>query len=116
MTKPPVALVALPSAVVTPVPVPARPVETGKPVTFDITPEAGVPSAGETSVGKLERTTEPAPVEVVTPVPPLATANVPPKVIAPLVAVFGVRPVVPALKVETPSADEPTHANADPFH
>ena len=40
----------------------------------------------------------------VAPVPPFAIANVPPKVIAPLVAVDGVNPVVPALKVET---DEP---------
>ena len=41
-------------------------------------------------------------VPVVTPVPPLATANVPPRVIAPLVADAGVNPVVPPEKVETP--------------
>ena len=38
------------------------------------------------------------------PVPPLATANVPPSVTAPVVAVEGVRPVDPALKVVTPPA------------
>ena len=36
------------------------------------------------------------------PVPPLATFNVPVKVTIPDVATFGRKPVVPALKVETP--------------
>ena len=40
-------------------------------------PDAGVPSAGVTSVGLSDRTTEPVPVEDVTPVPPLATGRVP---------------------------------------
>ena len=114
MTKPPDALVAFPNAVKTPVPAPVRPVEIGSPVTFDITPDTGVPSAGETSVGKLERTTEPAPVEVVTPVPPLATANVPDNVTAPLVALDGVNPVVPPLKVVTPGGVAQT--KVEPFH
>jgi hypothetical protein len=35
-------------------------------------------------------------------VPPFAIANVPASVTAPEVAVFGVKPVVPALKVVTP--------------
>ncbi len=35
------------------------------------------PNTGVTSVGELERTTDPVPVEVVVPVPPLATAKVP---------------------------------------
>jgi hypothetical protein len=39
-------------------------------------PELGVPSAGVTKLGLVERTTEPEPVDVVTPVPPLATARV----------------------------------------
>lgn len=39
-------------------------------------PEEGVPKAGVTNVGEVERTTEPEPVEVVTPVPPEATAKV----------------------------------------
>jgi hypothetical protein len=40
-------------------------------------PDCGVPSIGVTSVGDVERTVDPEPVEVVTPVPPLATGNVP---------------------------------------
>ena len=39
-------------------------------------PDVGVPSKGVTSVGDVDKTTEPVPVEVVTPVPPLATASV----------------------------------------
>ena len=39
-------------------------------------PDAGVPKAGVTSVGLVESTTEPVPVEVVTPVPPEVTAKV----------------------------------------
>ena len=42
-----------------------------------------------------------APLDVVWPVPPLEIANVPPSVIAPPVALFGVRPVVPAEKLVT---------------
>ena len=38
--------------------------------------------------------------------PPLAKAKVPPKVIAPAVAVDGVRPVVPVLNVETKLPDK----------
>jgi len=45
-------------------------------VQFVRVPEDGVPRAGVTSVGEVERTTEPEPVEVVTPVPPEATARV----------------------------------------
>ena len=40
-------------------------------------------------------------VSVVSPVPPLVTANVPAKVIAPEVAELGVKPVVPAENVNT---------------
>ena len=40
-------------------------------------PEVGVPSAGVTRVGDVLKTTAPVPVDVVTPVPPLATGNVP---------------------------------------
>ena len=39
--------------------------------------------------------------------PPLATASVPAKVTAPLVAEAGVRPVVPALNVDTPAVIAP---------
>ena len=42
-------------------------------------------------------------------VPPFAIANVPARVIAPEVAVFGVRPVDPALKVVTPVAGAADH-------
>jgi hypothetical protein len=47
--------------------------------------------------------TEPE-VKVVAPVPPLATFNVPANVTAPVVAVEGVNPVVPAVKDETDAA------------
>jgi hypothetical protein len=38
-------------------------------------PDVGVPSNGVTSVGLVESTTEPLPVLVVTPVPPLKTGS-----------------------------------------
>jgi len=40
-------------------------------------PDAGVPKAGVTKAGLLDSTTLPEPVDVVTPVPPLATGKVP---------------------------------------
>jgi hypothetical protein len=51
-----------------------------------------------------------APLDVVTPVPPLATFRVPAKVTAPDVALDGVNPVVPALNVVTPVAGAFVHA------
>ena len=54
------------------------------------------------SVGDADRTTLPVPVLVVTPVPPFATARVPARVMAPVVAVAGVNPVKPPLKEVTP--------------
>ena len=48
------------------------------PVMFVPTNAEGVPKAGVTKVGEFDKTTLPVPVEVVTPVPPLATAKVPP--------------------------------------
>jgi hypothetical protein len=71
------------------------------PVMFVPTNADGVPSAGVTRVGLFDSTTFVVPVEVVTPVPPLATARVPARVTAPVVAVFGVNPVVPAENDET---------------
>jgi hypothetical protein len=74
-----------PVDVVTPVPplatgkVPVTPVVSGKPVAFVSVPLVGVPKTGVTSVGEVERTTDPDPVDVVTPVPPLATGSVPVK-------------------------------------
>ena len=56
-----------------------------------------------------------ASVAFVAPVPPLATAKVPAKVTAPLVAPEGVRPVVPALKVVTPPAGAAAHVAVDPL-
>jgi len=67
----------VPKKVATPVPKPLTPVEIGNPVAFVKVPDAGVPNAGVTKVGLFDRTTEPVPVELVTPVPPLATARVP---------------------------------------
>jgi hypothetical protein len=67
----------VPKKVATPVPKPLTPVEIGNPVAFVKVPDAGVPNAGVTKVGLFDRTTEPVPVELVTPVPPLATGRVP---------------------------------------
>jgi len=110
-----------PVEVVTPVPPLATakvPVAfaTGILVQFVRVPEVGVPSTGVTKVGEVERTTLPDPVEVVTPVPPLATARVPARVIAPPVAVLGVSPVVPPLNVVTvvPVVDD-IFTKSDPF-
>jgi hypothetical protein len=47
------------------------------PVMFVPTSAEGVPNAGVTNVGLFDRTTEPVPVELVTPVPPFATGRVP---------------------------------------
>jgi hypothetical protein len=59
--------------------VPVMPVVSGSPVALVNTPEAGVPSAGVTKVGLVDRTTLPEPVEVATPVPPLITGTIPVK-------------------------------------
>ena len=83
--KVPVTLVAALTNVVDVEPVPPRlmgrvpvvPASIGRPAQLVRVPELGVPSAGVTSVGEVERTTAPVPVEVVTPVPPFATGKVP---------------------------------------
>jgi hypothetical protein len=62
---------------------PVTPVDNGKPVAFVSVTLVGVPKTGVVSVGLVDRTTLPVPVLVVTPVPPLATANVPVSVIVP---------------------------------
>jgi hypothetical protein len=46
-------------------------------VQFVNVPDVGVPNTGVTSVGDVLKTTLPEPVDVVTPVPPLATGSVP---------------------------------------
>ena len=72
-------------------------------------PDVGVPSSGVIRVGLVESTTAPVPVLVVTPVPPFATASVPANVTAPVVAVAGVRPVVPALNEVTATLEADDH-------
>jgi hypothetical protein len=72
-----------PVELVTPVPpraaerVPVVPATIGRPVAFVNVPDVGVPRAGATSVALSDNTTLPVPVEVATPVPPLATERVP---------------------------------------
>jgi hypothetical protein len=56
---------------------PLMPVLRGRPVQFVNVPLLGVPKTGVTSVGLVESTLLPEPVELVTPVPPLATGRVP---------------------------------------
>lgn len=57
--------------------VPVTPVERGKPVALVRVAADGVPRLGVVRAGLLDRTTDPVPVELVTPVPPLATGSVP---------------------------------------
>ena len=49
---------------------PLTPVVSGSPVAFVNVTDVGVPKIGVTNVGDVLRTTDPVPVEVVTPVPP----------------------------------------------
>ena len=77
-------------------------------------PEVGVPSNGVTSVGLVDKTFEPEPVEVVTPVPPAKTGKVPAvSVVAPveytalLAAEKVVRPVPPYAPVIVPPFQVP---------
>lgn len=73
----------VPVAVVVPVPplrigsIPVTPVDKGNPVKLVAMPDAGVPRTGVTSVGELDRTTLPVPVELVTPVPPFTAGSTP---------------------------------------
>jgi hypothetical protein len=90
-------------------------VEIGRPVAFVRVAKDGTPMLGVVSTGEVLRTTFPEPVEVVAPVPPLATASVPPRVIVPA-EVTGppvvVRPVVPpdtSTDVTTPVATIGAH-------
>ncbi len=55
--------------------VPVTPVVKGRPVAFVNVAEVGVPNTGVTSVGLVDKTTLPVPVEVETPVPPEATGR-----------------------------------------
>ena len=82
--------------------IPVTPVLRGKPLALVNVIDVGVPRIGVTSVGDVDRTFDPEPVDVVTPVPPFATFNVPDNVIAPVVALLGDSPVDPAEKLVTP--------------
>ena len=57
--------------------VPVTPVVNGNPVPFVRVIDVGVPKIGVTKVGLVDKTTEPVPVLLVTPVPPEATGKVP---------------------------------------
>ena len=77
---------------------PVTPVDSGNPVALVSVTLVGVPKTGVTSVGLVDKTTLPVPVLVVTPVPPLATASVPARVIVPELVIgppLVVRPVDP---------------------
>ena len=63
--------------VATLVPKPDTPVEMGNPVPLVNVTLVGVPKTGVTRVGDVLKTTLPEPVDVVVPVPPFATGNVP---------------------------------------
>ena len=56
---------------------PVTPVVKGKPVALVSVADVGVPKIGVTSVGEVDNTLLPEPVDVVTPVPPFATGRVP---------------------------------------
>lgn len=73
-TLPPDPVTATPRDVETPVPSPVSPA-TGRPVPFVSTTADGVPRAGLTSVGEFDRTTDPVPVVLELPVPPLDGAS-----------------------------------------
>jgi hypothetical protein len=88
--------------VATPVPKPETPELIGNPDPFVNVTEVGVPKAGLISVGEVDNTTLPVPVDVVTPVPPFATATVPVTLVA-VVAVVALpdkfAEIVPAVKL-----------------
>jgi hypothetical protein len=95
--------------------VPVTPVDKGKPVAFVSVALVGVPKIGVTNVGLVDNTVLPEPVEVVTPVPPLATANVPANVIVPALVTgppLVVSPVVPPDTATLVTEPEPGPVNA----
>jgi hypothetical protein len=71
------ALEGVAKKVANPVPKPLTPVLMGKPVALVKVAEDGVPNVGVTNVGEFDNTTDPVPVDEVTPVPPFVTAKVP---------------------------------------
>ena len=74
-TGEPEPVTAFPRPAATPVPRPDTPVEMGRPVPFVSVTAEGVPRAGVTSVGDVDNTAAPVPVEVVEPVPPFAAVS-----------------------------------------
>ena len=64
--------------------VPITPVESGKPVTFVIMPDVGVPRSGVTRVGEVAKTREPDPVAFVTAAAKLALVGVAKNVATPV--------------------------------
>jgi hypothetical protein len=90
------AVKVLPSAIVS-----VDPVAGAVNATLFIVVADATPSVGVVNTGDVDKTVFPEPVDVVTPVPPLATLSVPASVTVPLDALLGVNPVVPALKVVT---------------
>ena len=76
-------------------PKPLTPVLIGSPVALVKVAEVGVPKTGVIKVGLVESTTEPVPVETVTPVPPFTTGSVPVTLVAKLTNVVDVVPVPP---------------------
>jgi hypothetical protein len=99
--------------VATPLPKPDTPVDIGRPVQDVNVPEEGVPSAGVTNVGDVDKTTLPDPVEVVTPVPPLATGRVPDTcVVSPIFPQEGATPTPPEIN-ELPVATSASLESAE---
>ena len=82
-TKAPAEPTLTAKAVATPVPRPLMPEEAGKPVALVRLMDEGVPRAGVTSVGLLEKTNEPEPVSSVTAAARLAEEGVPKNVAIP---------------------------------
>ena len=73
---PPLATGKVPETCVVKLTLPVNP-DVGNPVQLVNVPLVGVPKIGVTKVGEVDSTTLPEPVDVTTPVPPLATAKVP---------------------------------------
>lgn len=84
---------------------PVTPVGSGRPVAFDSVIELGVPSAGVTRVGDVEKTTFPVPVLVVSAVPRFAEVGVASQVEMPAAGTNATNPPEPSLVCRSP--DEP---------
>jgi hypothetical protein len=103
---PPLATGRVPVTCVARFTVPLRP-PVGYPVQLAKLPEVGVPRRGVTRVGDALRTTDPVPVEAVTPVPPLATGRVPVTCVVKLTVPLKLAVVYPVQFVNTPDVGVP---------